>query len=131
MSKGWHNVPVKIAILEIEINSLDRPVDQPDKMLKSKPSMEPIASAVEKVVAGTLRRAAGPQTPLLAWPLACGSVVAERTRALEFRQGVLRVEVPDTAWRAELQHLAPKYLAVMGRYAAGVNRIEFVLKSQK
>jgi hypothetical protein len=68
---------------------------------------------------------------MLAWPLACGSVVAERTRALEFRQGILRVEVPDTAWRAEMQHLAPKYLAALHRYATGVSRIEFVARNQK
>lgn len=100
-------------------------------MLESNSSVEPINPALEKVVSGSLRRAPGPQAALLAWPLVCGSVVAERTRALEIRQGVLRVEVPDAAWRAEMQHLAPKYLAVMSRYAAGVSRIEFVTRSQK
>jgi hypothetical protein len=38
------------------------------------------------------------------------------------------VEVPDAGWRAELQSLAPQYLAVMNRYVAErVERIEFVL----
>ena len=89
--------------------------------------MEPIAPALEKIVAGSLRQA--PDAPLLAWPLACGSAVAERTRALEFTKGVLRVEVPDAGWRAELQRLAPQYLAVINRYATqAVDRIHFVTR---
>jgi hypothetical protein len=46
---------------------------------------------------------------------------------MEFSGGVLRVEVPDGAWRAELQHLAPKYLAALNRYVTGVSRVEFLL----
>ena len=53
-----------------------------------------------------------------------------RTRALDFSQGILRVEVPDWGWRAELQALAPQYLAVINRYVAeSVKRIEFVMNS--
>jgi len=38
------------------------------------------------------------------------------------------VEVPDWGWRAELQALAPQYLAVINRYVAeSVRRIEFVI----
>jgi len=60
--------------------------------------------------------------------LACGQPVAARTRAAEFAQGTLRVEVPDLGWRAELQALAPQYLAVINRYVAeSVRRIEFVI----
>ncbi len=96
-------------------------------MLKSRAPVEPIAPALEKIVAGSLRQA--PDAPLLAWPLACGSAVAERTRALEFTKGVLRVEVPDAGWRAELQRLAPQYLAVINRYATqAVERIHFVTR---
>jgi hypothetical protein len=54
--------------------------------------------------------------------------VAVRTRALDFVAGILRVEVPDWGWRAELQALAPQYLAVINRYVAeSVKRIEFVV----
>jgi hypothetical protein len=104
-------------------------------MLKSKTlmqrteQMEQIAPALEKVVINSLRQAPAYEAPILAWPLACGSAVAERTRALEFCRGVLRVEVPDPGWRAELQHLAPRYLAAINRYKVGtVSRIEFVSK---
>ena len=91
--------------------------------------MDAINSTLEKVVASGLRRTA--DSALLAWPLACGSAVAERTRALDFSAGVLRIEVPDAGWRAELQQLAPRYLAVINKYSArNVGRIEFVLPSQ-
>jgi hypothetical protein len=98
-------------------------------MLKSKFPMESLASTLEKVVASSLRRA--PDGPLLAWPLACGSAVAARTRALGFRSGVLWIEVPDAGWRTELRHLGARYLFALNRYsAATVSRIEFVLPGQ-
>ncbi len=90
--------------------------------------MEQAGLGLERVVASSLRRAPAGQGPVLAWPLACGHAVAGRTRALDFVQGVLRVEVPDRGWRAELQTLAPQYLAVVNRYVAeSVKRIEFVI----
>lgn len=90
--------------------------------------MEQAWAGLEKVVASGLRRAPAGQGPVLAWPLACGHAVAVRTRALDFAQGILRVEVPDWGWRAELQALAPQYLAVINRYVGeSVKRIEFVL----
>ena len=100
-------------------------------MLKSKILMEQIAPALERVVVKSLHQAPTGNAPLLAWPLACGSAVAERTRAVEFSRGVLRVEVPDAGWRAELQHLAPRYVAIINRYDVGtVERIHFVLRKE-
>jgi len=91
-------------------------------------TMEQAGAALERIVAGSLRRAPAGQGPVLAWSLACGHAVAVRTRAVEFAEGVLRVEVPDWGWRAELQALAPQYLAVINRYVAeSVRRIEFVV----
>jgi hypothetical protein len=91
-------------------------------------AMEQVGPGLEKIVAVSLRRAPVGQGPLLAWALACGHAVAVRTRALDFAQGILRVEVPDWGWRAELQALAPQYLAVINRYVAeSVKRIEFVV----
>jgi hypothetical protein len=85
---------------------------------------------MEKLVAGSLRKAPSAEVPLLAWPMACGSAVAARTRALEFARGVLKVEVADAAWRAELQHLAPKYVAILNKYGTGVARVEFVVRGK-
>jgi hypothetical protein len=91
--------------------------------------MEHVSAGLEKVVAGSLRRAPAGEGPVLAWPLACGRAVAARTRALDFTQGILRVEVPDAGWRAELQALAARYVAVINRYVGeGVKRIEFVVR---
>lgn len=90
--------------------------------------MEHAAAGLEKVVAQSLRQAPAGEAPLLAWPIVCGSAVAERTRALSFADGVLRVEVAGARWKAELQALAPRYLATINRYTtAAVNRIEFVV----
>lgn len=86
-------------------------------------------SGFEKIVAGGLRQAAPRDATMLAWPLACGSAVAERTRPLDFADGILRVEVADAGWRKELQNLAPQYLAAIHRYVDGVRRIEFVIRS--
>ncbi len=71
---------------------------------------------MEKVVADSLRRMPAAEATLAAWPLVCGSAVAERTRALDFAEGVLRVEVADAGWRRELQALASRYVATINRY---------------
>jgi len=88
--------------------------------------MQPASSSLEKIVADSLRKA--PDAPLLAWPLACGRRVAERTKAVAWNEGVLVVEVPDAAWLHELRALAPRYVATVNRYVSdSVKRIEFVV----
>src|SRR5579859_1814638 len=90
--------------------------------------MEQAGSGLEKIVSQSLRQAPPDKAPLMAWPLVCGSAVAERTRALSFEGGVLRVEVADSGWKTELQRLAPQYVATINRYTTQtVQRIEFVL----
>jgi hypothetical protein len=94
--------------------------------------MQPAASGLDKVVARSLRKAPAAEAPLLAWPVACGSAVAARTRAIEFTNGVLRVEVPDSGWRRELQALAPRYAAAINRYLKdAVAEVEFVIAGRK
>jgi hypothetical protein len=94
--------------------------------------MEQAGSGLEKIVLGSLRRVPPAEAPLLAWPLVCGSAVAERTRAVAFANAVLRVEVPDAGWKREMQSLAPRYLATLNRYAGQkVERIEFVIRQEK
>ena len=92
--------------------------------------MERATAGLQKIVSDALRRTPPGQAPLLAWPVACGTAVAERTRVLDYSQGVLRVEVPDSGWRSELQALAPQYVAVINRYIAEtVRRIEFFIST--
>ena len=90
--------------------------------------MEQAGSHLEKIVARSLRQVPPTEAPLLAWPVVCGSAVAERTRALSFQDGELRVAVQDAGWRSELQALAPRYVANINRYTTeAVRRIEFVV----
>lgn len=92
--------------------------------------MEHAGSDLERIVVQSLRQAPRTQAPLMAWPVVCGSAVAERTRAIQFLDGVLRVEVADNGWKSELQALAPRYLAAINRYTVEiVRRIEFVVAS--
>lgn len=94
--------------------------------------MEQAGPELEKIVAKSLRQVPPGEAPILAWPVVCGSAVAERTRALSFLDGVLRVAVPDAGWKAELQVLAPQYLAAINKYTIEiVRRIEFVVSDPK
>jgi hypothetical protein len=91
--------------------------------------LERPSAGLERIVADALHRAPADESPLLAWPVACGSAVAERTRALSFANGILSVEVSDPGWQRELKSLAPRYVATINRYSAiTVQRIEFVVK---
>jgi hypothetical protein len=90
--------------------------------------LEQAGSDLEKIVARSLRQVPPAQAPVMAWPVVCGSAVAERTRALSFGDGILRVAVADAGWKSELQNLAPRYLASINRYTVeAVRRIEFVV----
>ena len=137
--KVWRNPPQEIAILEIAgqfffahraaVRSLAAVLKSKTPVNRDSRKLEAIDSALERIVSRSLRAAPASESPMLAWPLACGSAVADRTRALEFDKGVLAVAVPDAGWRAELQRLAPQYLAVINRYTVkNVNRIEFVVR---
>jgi Dna[CI] antecedent, DciA len=92
-------------------------------------SLERASAALETIIAKALHRVPAQESALLAWPVACGSAVADRTRVLGFFDGILRIEVGDAGWRRELAALAPRYLAVINKYSAtSVKRIEFVVK---
>jgi predicted nucleic acid-binding Zn ribbon protein len=88
------------------------------------------SDGLHTIVSKALHRSPEQESALLAWPVACGSAVADRTRPLSFADGILRVEVADAGWRRELTNLAPRYLALINQYSAkAVKRIEFVVKA--
>lgn len=90
--------------------------------------MEHAGTGIEKIIEQSLRQVSPDKAPLFAWPVVCGSAVAERTRAVTFETGILRVEVSDAGWKSELQALAPRYLFAINRYTTeAVRRIEFVV----
>jgi predicted nucleic acid-binding Zn ribbon protein len=91
--------------------------------------LEQAGAGIEKIVVESLRRMPAADAPMMAWPLVCGSAVAERTRVVSFAGGVLLIEVADVGWRRELQSLAPRYLAMINRYVGqGVKRLEFMVR---
>jgi hypothetical protein len=95
-------------------------------------SLEQAGAGLEKIVADSLRLMPPAEAPLMAWPIVCGSGVAERSRAVSFSGGVLRIEVADAGWKRELQALAPRYLATINRYVKhGVQRLEFVVRGER
>jgi hypothetical protein len=113
-----------LRVIKLEI--LSEPVS--NFMQSPHSDMQAAKESLERVVARSLRKAPAGEGPLLAWPLACGSAVAARTRAIGFRDGVVQVEVLDAGWRRELQALAPRYIAQINRYVAEkVHRVEFIV----
>ena len=93
--------------------------------------MRHASTTLKKIFADTLRREAGDDAPLLAWSLACGSKVAEKTSAIGYADGVLTVEVPDATWQQQLQGLNRQYLAALKQISAQpVSTIKFVVRNQ-
>lgn len=89
--------------------------------------MQRATSTLKKIFADTLRPE-GAKAPLMAWPLACGSKIANRTQAVSYAGGVLTVAVPDRTWRRQLQGLEQQYLAALSHLSVEkVNSIKFVL----
>ncbi len=94
--------------------------------------MRHASTTLKKIFADTLRREAGDDAPLLAWPLACGSKVAEKTSAIAYADGVLTVEVADVTWKQQLQGLNRQYLAALKQISAQpVTAIKFVVRNQQ
>ena len=94
--------------------------------------MERAGTGLRKIVVDALSKAPAEEAAVLAWPLVCGTAVADKTKALELTEGVLRVEVPDAGWRNQLFGFLPHYLESLNRITNGkVERIEFVFPGDK
>ena len=90
--------------------------------------MDSARPILQKLVADVLNRLPAEQVPVESWQFVCGKQVAERTQAVGFGRGVLRVEVPDARWQDQLQDLSGCYLANLNQYSrTRVERIEFVV----
>ena len=93
--------------------------------------MEHVRQSLQQILVDAVRRAPADDVPLLAWPLACGSAVADKTRALAFAGGELVVQVPDAAWRGQLLALATDYLRHLREITDGrVERLRFVVPGE-
>lgn len=66
---------------------------------------------------------------VLAWPLACGSTIAQRTQAFAYQNGILRVRVPDRSWQMQLEDFSPQYKAkILMLTGINVERIRYDLE---
>lgn len=89
--------------------------------------MEPAQAGFQKIIAEILRRAPAEDAAGIAWQLACGKTVAGRTEVLDFREGILRVRVPDDGWRTNLAGFVPRYIEALNTMLnRKVEKIEFV-----
>lgn len=94
--------------------------------------MEQAGSGLRRMVAQLLRQTGAEPSALLAWPLACGAVVAEKTRAVSVEDHILRIEVPDRGWRDQLKAFAPRYLVAINQYSSDrVVGIAFVIAGER
>jgi predicted nucleic acid-binding Zn ribbon protein len=92
-------------------------------------AMEIAGGTLKKIVMDAVKRVPAEQAPIVAWAFACGTKVAEKTRPMEFKDGILRVEVPDFRWRSQLVDMSRQYLSMLREYSGqDVKRIEFVVK---
>ena len=92
--------------------------------------MERAVTGLKKIVLDAIRQSPHGDAPLLAWPIIVGRAIAAQTKAIDFADGVLRVEVPDKNWRAELSAFAPQYIAAY-QQVARVEKIEFVIAGER
>jgi len=89
--------------------------------------MEPARAGFQKIVAEILRRAPAEDVAGIAWEITCGRTVAEKTSVVEFREGTLRVRVPDESWRTNLAGFVPRYLELLNTMLSKkVENIEFL-----
>jgi hypothetical protein len=94
--------------------------------------MESTRDTLQKIVAEMLARVPKEQAPVVAWQFVCGKTVADRTEALSFEGGVLRVRVQDLTWRTQLADMMPHYLQLLRQYTGQkVDRLDFVLPEGK
>ena len=93
--------------------------------------MEQARGTLKKLVVDAVRRVPAEEAPGVAWPFACGTAVASKTEVLEFKDGVLRIGVPDARWRSQLQDMARQYVSMLNEYSGQkVTRVEFVVRDK-
>lgn len=72
--------------------------------------MERPRAQLLKVAREVLAKLPLDEAVVAAWPLICGSAVAQRSEAIAFTEGKLQVRVADAGWRKQLEQFTPHYL---------------------
>jgi hypothetical protein len=90
--------------------------------------LQPARTSIHSIAAEIIRTAPPTEAAEIAWSLACGAAVADRTRVLGVEDGVLRVAAEDDKWRAQLAEFAPRYLAAISKLwpQGKIRRIELL-----
>ena len=90
--------------------------------------MQPTRNDVNSLAACVFKGVPAEEAVVLAWPLACGSAVAERTEAFSYQNGILRIRVPDRGWQSQLEDFSPQYKAkILSLTGVSVERIRYDL----
>lgn len=93
--------------------------------------MEPIRTGLRNIMSEFLKKQPPEEAALLAWPVVCGAEVAARSKALNFADGRLTIEVQDTAWAAQLSAFKPRYLAALNELLGElVKELRFQVKGE-
>ena len=79
--------------------------------------MQSARQDLQTLAAHILRNSDPAEAVVLAWPLVCGTAVAERVRAIAFENETLRVTVPDKGWQVQLEAFSPQYLHRLSKLA--------------
>lgn len=82
--------------------------------------MQSARQDLQSLAARVLKDAAPDEAVVLAWPLVCGSAVAERAKAVAFENGTLRVLVPDRGWQMQLEAFSAHYKERLSKLAGVV-----------
>jgi predicted nucleic acid-binding Zn ribbon protein len=79
--------------------------------------MKPVASVLTELLRQLgLAKAAEGWRAVAEWPLVAGKRIAQRARAVAYREGALIVEVEGSAWMHELGFLKPELVRNLNRH---------------
>ena len=91
--------------------------------------MQSVRTGLRNILNDLLRACPPEEAAVLAWPLVCGKEVAARSRAVNFSDGSLTVEVADAVWRSQLQSFAARYVnGYQDLLGPLVQRVEFKIQ---
>ncbi|HWY71059.1 MAG TPA: DciA family protein [Terriglobales bacterium] len=92
--------------------------------------MQSARQDLQALTARVLRNTDPAEAVVLAWPLVCGTAVAERVRAVAFENETLRVAVPDKGWQSQLEAFSAQYLHRLSNLSGvTVKRISYEIGS--
>lgn len=90
--------------------------------------MESVRHTLQRIMADALKKMPQEEAVLSAWPMVCGAAVSRNTRALQFSDGTLTLEVADRTWRTQLQDMQRQYCSALTKISGHeVEQIYFVL----